>query len=382
MPGLGARAAIDAIYAAAASPERWPDTLSTLAEYLGASGGMVAYHPPAADGGFLLSGGLREDLAGPYLQNYAANPFAIALRRAPLLRPVLTNSLTDMAAVRRSAFFADILAPQKIEGIVALVHPSLTRQGGSGGLAFTLKAGQLDASSSLFRRLQPLVHHLARAVDVSLELGRRMAGHRHLIDVIETMPGATLLLNDRAQVTYANAAAEVLLTEADGLTVTKAGAMRLAAIDDGDDRALIRALRSSVTVAAGRDSDWTGTVRVSRPSKRPPLRVLTTPLPAPFHPFGPAIPQGACVLVQVLGSRPFADGQIATFRQVFGLTVAEARVASLIGGGLSAPEAARGLKVSLTTVKSHLNRCFDKTEVRTQVELARLLASMPPRGPS
>ena len=51
----------------------------------------------------------------------------------------------------------------------------------------------------------------------------------------------------------------------------------------------------------------------------------------------------------------------------------------MIGGGLSAPETARLLKVSLTTVKSHLNRCFDKAEVRTQVELARLLASMPPR---
>lgn len=379
MPGLDGGAAINAIYAAAAMPERWPDTLATLAEGLSASGGMVAYHPPAAQDGFLLSGGLREDLGGLYLKDYSDNPFAVALRRAPMLRPVLTNSLTDMAAVRRSAFFADILAPQKIEGIVALVHPSLTRQGGSGGLAFTMTAGQLDASSSLFRRLQPLVHHLARAVDVSLELGRRMAGHRHLADVLETMPGATLLLNDRAQVTYANAAAEVLLTEADGLTVTKAGAMRLAAVDDVDDRALIRAVRDTVAVAVGRDADWTGTVRVSRPSKRPPLRVLTTPLPAPFHPFGPAIPQRACVLVQVLGSRPFADAQVENFRQAFGLTAAEARVASMIGAGQSAPEAARVLKVSLTTVKSHLNRCFDKAEVRTQVELARLLASMPPR---
>ena len=231
MPGLNgsSAAAINAVYAAAASPERWPDTLSTLSTSLGASGGLVAYHPPPAHEGFLLSGGLREDLGGAYMRNYPDNAFAVALRRAPPLRPVLTNSLTDMAAVRRSAFFADILAPQKIEGIVAVVHTSLTRQGGSGGLAFTMTARQLDNSATVFRRLQPLVHHLARAVDVSLEVGRRMAGHGHLTAVLDAMPGTALLLNDRAQVTYANAAAEALLREGDGLTVTKAGAMRLAA---------------------------------------------------------------------------------------------------------------------------------------------------------
>jgi len=66
-----------------------------------------------------------------------------------------------------------------------------------------------------------------------------------------------------------------------------------------------------------------------------------------------------------------------SLRAAFGLTAAEARVAALIGAGASTAEAAATLGASATTVKTHLGRCFDKTGVRSQVGLARLVAAMP-----
>ena len=369
---------IEAIYAAAAAPDRWPTTLTVLADFIGAIGGMVAYHPEIVSSGFLVTGRLRQDLSDLYMRQYTKNPFAVSLRTAPKCQPLLGRALVDMARVRRSAFHQDILLPQKIDDQVSVVHPSLSLHGGSGGIAFMLTQRQADDSTRLLRRFEPLIPHLVRAVDVSLDLGRSLVAGSQLHTVLSAMASAALLVDDRGGVGFANAAGEVLLAEDDGLALRKSDILRLTAADRGEDRTLARAIQSSISVTRGDESAWSGTVRVTRPSGRPPLTVLTTPLPAPFHPFGLAIPRRACVLVQVLDPSKRPARQSETLKKAFGLTPAEARVASLVGSGRSAPEVARLLGVSVTTVKSHLARSFDKLDVRSQLELACFITGLPP----
>jgi DNA-binding CsgD family transcriptional regulator len=65
-------------------------------------------------------------------------------------------------------------------------------------------------------------------------------------------------------------------------------------------------------------------------------------------------------------------------QSAFGLTAAEARVATLIGSGLSGPQTAQVLGVAPATVKTHLARCLEKLGVHSQVELARVLSALPP----
>jgi DNA-binding CsgD family transcriptional regulator len=195
------------------------------------------------------------------------------------------------------------------------------------------------------------------------------------------MPGAALLLNEKGKIAAANAAAERLLSENDGLIVRHAEGMRLSAEDHLEDAALAKAIKDSVLVARGIDAEWTGTVRVSRRSGRSALVVLVTPLPAPFHPFAAALPRETSILVQVLGGPAPSEAHAAAFGKLYGLTEAETRVAALIGSGHSTPQAAALLGLSAATVRTHLSHCFDKTGVRSQVELARLIALMPGRRP-
>lgn len=58
----------------------------------------------------------------------------------------------------------------------------------------------------------------------------------------------------------------------------------------------------------------------------------------------------------------------------YGLTRAEQRLLRMLLDGISLPDAARCLGVARTTVRSHLQRLFDKTGTRRQADLVRTVA--------
>lgn len=62
--------------------------------------------------------------------------------------------------------------------------------------------------------------------------------------------------------------------------------------------------------------------------------------------------------------------------KIFGLTPAEAKLATLIAGGATTSEAARILDVSLATVRSQLAAAFAKTRTRRQAELVTLVTRL------
>src|SRR5262249_19768704 len=102
-----------------------------------------------------------------------------------------------------------------------------------------------------------------------------------------------------------------------------------------------------------------------------------TPLPPPAFTLWEAVDGSARALVQIVDAHALVLAQAQVLQQAAGLTAMEARVVALIGAGMSAPESAAALGVSLNTVKPHLSRCFDKAGVHSQVALGGLLASIP-----
>jgi DNA-binding CsgD family transcriptional regulator len=374
-------AAVEAIYRTAAAPDLWPETITRIADHVGALGGLLAYAaPPGESNNLLVVGRLRDDLVDLYLQRYASNPFSRAMANVTPGKVVVAGQLTDMRAVRRSALYADILLPQAIVEQLAFSHAGLTRNGSSGGLAFMLDARRLDDASQATARIQRLVPHLTRALDVSLALGRHESGVWQLGQVLDAMPGAALLLDRAGAVLRMNAAAETLLQEADGLSLIQSDGFLLVAQAGEEARQLGRCIAQALAVTRGEDLGLAGPLRITRPSGRPPLIVLVTPLPPPAFTLFEAIDGGARALVQIVDTHRGAHAQAELLQHAVGLTAMESRVAALIGAGLSVPEAAATLGVTPNTVKTHLARCFDKAGVRSQAALARLLASLPTRG--
>ena len=101
-----------------------------------------------------------------------------------------------------------------------------------------------------------------------------------------------------------------------------------------------------------------------------PLAVIVTPLSPRGGLF---LDTNARVLVCVMNM----EGEIALpaslMTDLFGLTSAEVRVASLLFGGVTPKIAAEQLKVSAHTVHVHVAHLFQKTGVRRQSELVRLM---------
>jgi DNA-binding CsgD family transcriptional regulator len=64
---------------------------------------------------------------------------------------------------------------------------------------------------------------------------------------------------------------------------------------------------------------------------------------------------------------------------IFGLSPSQKQIAGLVVEGLSLPEISERLAITTNTVRTHLNRVYEKTGVRTQPALVRvLLSSAPP----
>ena len=68
--------------------------------------------------------------------------------------------------------------------------------------------------------------------------------------------------------------------------------------------------------------------------------------------------------------------QIVDVTRHFGLTKAEQGLLDILVQGASLPDAARMLGVARSTARTHLQRLFDKTGKRRQVDLLRMVASL------
>lgn len=185
-----------------------------------------------------------------------------------------------------------------------------------------------------------------------------------MVDLVDHLPHACIVLGPDAGVITVNRAGRQLLEAGDGLSLGADGALRAWR---PDVTATIRD-RVARTLADGSRQ----VVRVPRPSGQSPYLVMSVGLQAPSMP-PPAGRKGVAVFL----SDPDVAVPIdeALLRSQYGLTRAEARLASVLVDGRSLEEAADHLCVSVNTVRTHLARIFMKTNTGRQGQLLGVLLS-------
>lgn len=365
-----------AIYQAAIQPELWAGALDLIADYIGVDSGMVLHLSASPDGNFIVHGRLRDDLNQLFLRYHTDNPYSFAFARAPVGKALVTEALISKEVLHRSAFYADILAPQGISEIIAVRHSDLSREG-AGGILFNVSKSRADAVEGAAARLDELVSHLLRAIDSTLLTRRLNASQRRLDHLLASMAGAVILLARDGSILQMTVAAEALLAERDGLLTNKGSRLTLGAQTRQDSAALASSINQALAVARGEPVTLGGTLQIKRRTGRGPLLVQVTPLPpAAFAPWS-AMDGGARVMIRIVDPQASFNAEAEQLSLMVGLTAAETRVAALLGSGLGLTETACALGLSRNTVKTQARQVFAKADVRSSAALVRLMASIP-----
>ncbi|MBZ9815213.1 MULTISPECIES: helix-turn-helix transcriptional regulator [unclassified Mesorhizobium] len=352
------------IYDAAVEPGRWPQVLETLSDFLEGAATKLTFQNARTLRSEASSVRMPPEADLTYAQYYhKTNVFLprIAKLRAGALIPVW--DLVPREVYQRSEFYNDFCRPGDMchpIGVVLANEPDM-RVVFTCGRART--AGEFEPEH--LERLRRVGPHLVRAASVGLRLSRSEIARSANVEALDRIAQGVLIVAASGEILFANRTAEALLSEADGIKTEKSALRATRRSDAAQFQRLI--------VAAAERSDTAGGVMaLARPAPRRPLSVLVAPLKIESTWFVTGRP-AAIVFVADPDSAPRT--MQAQVRNLYRLTPAEAAVAIAVARGEGLQAAADELGISLTTVRTHLQHVFEKTETRRQAELVRLIAA-------
>jgi DNA-binding CsgD family transcriptional regulator len=215
------------------------------------------------------------------------------------------------------------------------------------------------------RRVAMFVTHLIRALQINRKFSDEELNHRAAVDTVDRLKVATMVVTAECRVVYANREAESLLSQGDGLGVTHG---RITTPARSTTELLMRMVAGSVQTAGGGKGTPGGILAIAR-RDRLPLSLVIAPFRQERNNMGPQFPAA------ILFIRDPERSTVATIalQSIFGLTLAEANIATALSEGKSVGEVAELNGTSLSTVRTHVKSILSKTGTNRQAELVSLL---------
>jgi DNA-binding CsgD family transcriptional regulator/PAS domain-containing protein len=355
------------IHDAALDVSLWNPTLADLVATFGGGGcGALMVNTQQSCRALHVSIGRDHAAVVSYNAYYSRmDPFASAVEQAPAGSVLRGWDVVPPAGWRRSEFFNDWAKPN---GIGDCVFASLARDDGTVawlGIGSPFRPEPFGDADRM-RLMHLMVPHLQQALHVQASLGRIEARQHGALEAFNRLVHGVVLFDRAGSVVFANRAAEQIAASGDGLAIGQAGIRAALADEDAELQGLIgRARGKGHGLRAG------GTLSLTRPSARQPFVVHVLPTNAGED----ELPMSGVLAVVV---DPERDPPVlaAALRRLYGLTKAEATVACEVLRGEGLQSVADGMSVSLSTVRIHLQRVFEKTRTHRQAELTRLLLTI------
>ena len=205
------------------------------------------------------------------------------------------------------------------------------------------------------RQLAP---HLAKAVElnrIATELRRRYDAALSVLDKIDT---GIFVLHKTGEVMLRNRAANDILDQLDGLTLARNKSIKCSSVDDTS--ALSGEIDRASKTARGEGKDTQKLLQIRRRASEIPLVAVVSPLRDAEMELEKGL-EGALLTV-IDPCRPI-HLQTEVLARAYGLTKAEARVATFLVRGYTNKEIAERVTVSAETIKSQVSAIFAKCGV-------------------
>jgi DNA-binding CsgD family transcriptional regulator len=225
------------------------------------------------------------------------------------------------------------------------------------------------------RRMTLVVPHVRRAVLIGRVIDLHKVEAAALADTLDGLATAMFLVNSARQIIHTNAAGYAMQAAGDAIA---AAGERLCATDAVADQALRETLLNAERGDAAVGIKGIAVPMTALSGEHYIAHVLPLTSGA-RRKAGIAYSAVAAVFVRKATlDQPYPLEALAT---AYRLTPAELRVVVAIVQVVGVPEAAAALGISEPTVKTHLQRIFDKTGAKRQADLVKLVAGyMSPLG--
>lgn len=384
---------IESIYAAVDTPQLWDATLRNIGDLLGGESIALFAGAPNAQTPHLLSVSEMDPGAWQqFVQHYAAiNP--IMQRCEKLLDPEATwfaHSVMSDGELENTEFYADFFQPNAMHHSVGMRMRTETLPMANLSCQRSKSAGAFGGEADVI--LQTLRPHLMRALSLRKHLGAMEAQKHGLESALDAYDHAVIGIDAYGRVALCSTHAQAMLVTDCGLTVKN---RRLCCKHPSGNASLQQLITTAIqlhnnafaTPAGHKPSKvLAGKAPSSRevigkgnsmllPSRSGEQELRLTVLPHRRSLPGQSAPLAALVFLSHSAHRP--GSRAATLIGLYSLTPTEARIADLLATGLDTPEIAAQLKLTKETARFYIKRILVKTGTRRQLDLLRLVLSLP-----
>ena len=367
---------IASLYDAAIEPATRRRGLSMLAQTLDAAGAfyLVWDRENGVVVDCIVAGTLTPDFVTLYRTRWGAvDPRRRFLERAHAESIFVSHYDRTDAMLEDGGFERAFLAEQAIGHSLGANLTSIGREYRQ--IFVERAAGRPPFSAAEVIEFRRLVHHMANAERLARAIDERALDWELPQRILDNMSVGALVADQTGQVRFANAAAEEILAENDGLSRRD---NRLQAARSFETNNLLAALRDVAVTGRTDKREGGGAMLIARPSGKLPYAVVVMPLTATVG--GEVKATRALVFMSDLAHR---NNELAPrLSQLFGLSKAEARVAAGIAEGRRLTEIAQEFDVRMPTVRTQLRAVLKKVGASRQADLVRIVLALPPMLPT
>jgi DNA-binding CsgD family transcriptional regulator/PAS domain-containing protein len=362
---------VGSIYDAALDAALWPDVLNRIGDAVDRPLPIFGIFDPAIGLSNVLAPRIDPEIVRIGIEDWAPhNLFLLRSANEPPGKVFTSADFMTLDEFTSTALYNEWWRPAGFSN-----DPLVTNLFADGAaFGFLASHGRLNKppfDASQKRLFATLVQHLVRAMALQRRLYSVTIAREDALAGIDELQQGVLLVDAEARIIFANRAARALLDARDGLEL-EAGT--LSASDANGAQALCGLIASCVADANAATGSG-GEVALRRGSGRLPLDILVTPV-QPDTAMATILlrhQQRAVAIVLVSDPETKMQARVKSLRERFGFTPAEAAFALEIIKGDGRQATADRLGITVGTARSHLSKIFDKTGVRHQAELVRLL---------
>lgn len=364
--------AVELIYDAAADPGIWPAALHAIAARFKAAGAILIWQRDDGKFGTVASEGIAEAQRDYVESGWLGRDIRAirGLERGYFFNgePFGDSHIGSPEELASDPFYAEFLAQHGLKwfGAVAVSpDPHLA-------VGLSIQRGPNDPPFD--EDELTIIAHFGRYVEKSLRLSIQLIDAEvskvGLAEALANLGIGIFVLDALGRVIFRNHSAEALVGDAIQLQQD-----RLLLTSRSENQEFQDAMASTLRAAPVDLLADPKPVLVQRPLPQRPLLIYPMSL-KPGSDLKDDFIRRAKAVAVVIEPRAEEPADPALVRDFLGLTLGEARVASLIGSGLAPKEASTRLGIAEETVRTVLKRVFAKTGVGRQAELATLLTRL------